>query len=192
MYSLHLKYLDHLHELDSTVLSHTVIALTHINELREEYEKQNINSQTTFIQFFEDLLQKWRKRIKVELQNYTSIEDDIASIIANIPVIPVGNVEVSIDFSNDENPTPDTQFHWLSELLIHSMQATKPEGLPTLIKANKRRIQELPDEYHKVDKPRELITKAQCSMFSKIGLRDRSHQGEAIGFMLGVNDEQKW
>ena len=188
VYSHHLKYLDRLREVDSTILSHTVIALTHINELREEIREQNINLQTTFKQFFVEELQKWIKHIKMILQKYTNSEDSIA----NLPIIPVGDVEVKVDFSDDENPTPDTQFHWLSELLVHAMPATEPEGLPTLIKTNKRRLEEQPDEYIKVDQTQELIVKAQCTMFSKIGLRDRSHQGEAIGLMLGMNDEQEW
>lgn len=189
VFSEHAKYLERLCEIDSTILSNTVIALTHANELRTEFKKQNAQLQTSFQQFFTNETNKWIKHIKMILVEYIHNENNIA----DVPVIPVGNAEASIDlFSEDENCSPDTQYYWLSSLLLHAMPATKPEGLPTLIKANRKRIGERLEEYPDIDKTRALLVDAQCSMFSKIGLRERSHQGEAIGLMLGVNDEQKW
>ena len=147
------------------------------------------SSQPSFHQHFTDKLHEWKQEIKKQLTEDIGIADKIAE---KIPIIPVGNVEPSIDLSDDEYPTPNTHYHWLSELLLRSLAVTEVEGLPSLIKANKKRIRECPNEYHDIDAAHRLVTKAQCSMFSEIGFRKEKDIGEAIGLILGTNEELDW
>ena len=189
VYSPHIKYLERLCEEVDDILSNTVIVLSHANEMRAEKRKRNDLSQTSFQQFFKNELAEWRKQIKTVLTKYHNID---GGIVDKIPVLPVGNVDPSIDLSDNEQPSPATQYHWLSEFLLLAMPATKPEGLPTLIKTNKKRVEKQPNEYHDRDRACELIIEAQCSMFSSVGLRDKKHPGKAIGHILGVNEIQDW
>ena len=69
------------------------------------------------------------------------------------------------------------------------MSATKPEGLPALIRINRRQVQQQPNKYPDIDTVHELITEAQCSMFSKIGLKEKKDPGEIIGVIMGMNDK---
>ena len=183
VYSPHVKYLERLCEIDTDVLSNTVIVLTHANEMRAEMRKQNV--QTRFQHFFTAELDAWKEQIKLVLTKYTHIEEAIAD---NIPVLPVGDINPSIDLSDNERPSPATQYHWLSELLLHVMPATKPEGLPTLIKTNEKRLKDHPNEYSDQENAKKLIIDGKCAMFSQVGLKDKKHPGEAIGLILGVSD----
>ena len=189
VYSPHLKFLERLFETDKNILFNMVIALTHANEMRAEMRRSNDLSLISFQQFFSDELEGWKKQIKQALSKYIQIDDKIAE---KVPVIPVGNLEPSINLSISERPSPATQYHWLSELLLHAMLVIKPEGLPTLIETNRKRIQNQPNEYSVCDRAHELIFEARCSMFQKIGLRDKKHPGEALGLIHGINDEHTW
>ena len=40
-----------------------------------------------------------------------------------------------------------------------------------------------------LENTRELITEAQCSMFSQIGLQEKKEAGEAVGLILGVREK---
>ena len=124
VYSPHVKYLERLCEIVNGILSNTVIALTHSNEMRAEMERRNDLSETSFQQFFKEELEGWRKQIKLVLTKYIHIEEDIAE---KFPVLPVGDINPSIDLSDNGRPSPDKQYHWLSKLLLHSMPATKPK-----------------------------------------------------------------
>ena len=187
--SSHAKYLQRLCNEDRNILSNTVIALTHANEMCAAMEGQEKQPQTTFQQYFGDEVKEWKAKIMSVLAGCTvSNHCDVDKV----PIIPAGNVKPSIDLSENRQPSPATQCHWRSELLLYAMQATKPEGVPTLIRINERRIQKLPNEYcdlNQIHKP--LIVEARCSMFSKVGLRDKKKIGEAIGLIHGVNDKQK-
>ena len=180
--SLYIKCLRRLCEIDENIMSNTVIALTHANEMRTEMR-------TGFRQYFFEQVDEWKRKIRTTLPNETHIEEAIAD---NIPVLPVGDINPSIDLSDNERPSPATQYHWLSELLLHAMPVTKPEGLPTLININRNRIDEEPNEFENLDRARELIIEARISMFSSKGLKDKQHPGEAIGLILGENDTPEW
>lgn len=164
-----------------------VIALTHANEMQAEMHKSNDSSSKSLQQFFSDELEGWKKQVKHALSKYVQLDDKIAE---KVPVIPVGNVKPSINLSIGEKPSVVTQYHWLSELLLQAMPVIKPEGLPTLIKTNRNRFEEQPNKYIDRNRAPEAIFEAQCSMFQRIGLRDKKHPGEAIGLILGINDKQ--
>ena len=185
--SLYIECLKCLCERDEKFLSNTVIALTHANQMRAKKRGENV--QTSFPQFFNEQLIKWKNQIKEKLPTETHIEKAVAE---KVPVIPVGNVNPSIDLSDNEQPSPTTQYHWLSELLLHAMPVIKLEGLPTLIKINRERIDKQPNEYQNQDRARELIADAQISMFSSIGNKQNQHPGEAIGLIFGENDTPEW
>ncbi len=183
VYSPHVKYLERLCEVNDKIPCNTVIALTHANEMRAEMNKRNDLSQTSLHQFFSDELESWKQQITTVFEKYIHIDNEITE---KVPVIPVGNLEPVIDLSDDENPTAATQYHWVSEIFLHAMPATKAQGLPALIEANHQRISSSTWPYP--DNVRELITKAKCSMFSRAGLQDKKQPGEAIGMILGVKE----
>ncbi len=183
VYSPHVKYLERLCEVNDKIPCNTVIALTHANEMRAEMNKRNDLSQTSLHQFFHDELESWKLQISTVFEKYIHIDNEITK---KIPVVPVGNLEPVIDLSDDENPTPATQYHWLSEMLLHAMPATKAEGLSALIEANQQRISSGLCRYP--DNAPELIVEAKCLMFSKAGLQDKKQPGEAIGMILGVKE----
>ena len=182
-------YLQRLCALDKNILSHTVIALTHANEMQRVVEGKNEQPQISFRQFFNDEVEAWKTQIKSVLRGCNQSDD---FDINGVPIIPVGASELSIDLSDNDPSTPATQYYWLSQFLINAMSATKPEGLPALIRINKRQVQQQPNEYPDIDTVRELITEAQCSMFSKIGLKEKKDPGEIIGVIMGMNDQQNW
>ncbi len=179
VHSPHVKYLERLCEVNDKIPCNTVIALTHANEMRAEMNERNDLSQTSFHQFFRNELESWKHQIAMVFEKYIHIDNEITE---KIPVIPVGNLEPVIDLSDNETPTPATQYHWLSELILHAMPATKVEGLPALIEANQQRISSRLCRYP--DNARKLIIKAKCLMFSKAGLQDKEQPGEAIGMIL--------
>ena len=182
-------YLQRLCTLDKNTLSHTVIALTHANEMRRVMEGQNEQPQVSFQQFFNDEVEAWKTQIKSVLRGCNQSND---CDINEVPIIPVGASEPSIDLSDNDPPTPATQYYWLSQFLLHAMSASKLEGLPALIRISRRQTQQQPNEYSDLDLAQKLITEAQCSMFSKIGLKEKKDPGEIIGVIMGMNDEQNW
>ena len=182
-------YLQRLRTLDKNTLSHTVIALTHANEMRCVMEGQNEQPQISFRQFFNDEVEAWKTQIKSVLRGCNQSDN---CDFSKTPVIPVGASEPSIDLSDNDPPTPATQYYWLSQFLLHAMSATKPEGLPALIRINKRQAQQQLNEYSDLDLAQKLITEAQCSMFSKIGLKEKKDPGEIIGVIMGMNNDQNW
>ncbi len=183
VYSPHIRYLEQLCGVNEKIPCNIVIALTHANEMRAEMNKRNDLPQTSLHQFFMEEFESWKLQISTVFENYIHIDNELTE---KIPVIPVGSLEPVIDLSDDEYLTPaiNWQYHWLSEMLLHAMSATKAEGLPALIEANQQRISS--KRCHYPDNAPELIVEAKCSMFSKAGLQDKKQTGEAIGMILGV------
>ena len=204
------NYFVHLHDHDREIFSNLVIALTFADKLRDSYDN-GPSQREQFQKYFENEVAGWRLQINTELQEHFR-----AGGVADIPDIPVIPVSVSdlenneINLSDNEASDPAKHYHWLSKLLVEAMPVTKPEGLPTLIKTIKKRFREKhpdiqiesideqlkePDAHQpqvnvtELENTRELITEAQCSMFSQIGLRDKKQAGEAVGLILGVREK---
>ena len=138
IYSPHIEALKRLTEEEPDILFNTVIALTHANEVGDNYTPSPDRSKK---EFFNSELVRCRQKIGTELNKYIRLTEDEA---AKVPIIPVGNIEPSIDLSK---PEQHHYYYWLSKVLLHAMSVTKPDGLPALIKYNRRRINDCPDEY---------------------------------------------
>ena len=187
--SANATYLQRLCTLDKNVLLHTVIALTHANEMRRVVKGQSNQPRKSFQQFFHDEHEAWKTHIKSVLRGYSHSDD---CDINRVPIIPVGASDHPISLSDNKASTQATHYYWLTQFLLHALSAAKPEGLPTLIRINRRQAQQQQNEFNDINKAHELITDAQCSMFSKIGLKEKKDPGEIIGVILGMKNEQKW
>ena len=187
-YSKHAEFLQSLcFKLEGTsILSHIIIVLTRANELHAEKIRRNV-SQMSLQEFFWMEVEELTRQIRSFLKQSIKADD---SLVDKVIIIPVGKIEPTIDLSDKAHSSPVTQYHWLAELLLHALPFTKPGGLPTLIKTNQKRIMKRPNEYQDQNRVHELLIKARCSMFSSIGLKDKKHLGEAIGLVLGVNEEK--
>ena len=159
-----------LSEKDESIFCNTMIALTHANEIQPQDYKNE--------------LEHWKNDIRKVLEDHLYLDK---TVVASLPIIPVGNKEPIIQLPDGE------QYHWRSELFLHAMPFTKPGGLPTLLTLNNKQITEQPREFENLENAKELVIEARCNMFSKIGLSEyEPYCGEAIGLILGENDQQNW
>ena len=184
--SAHACFLRHLCEMRESIISSMVIVLTHANKIQDVKTSRNECSQTNLQQFFKNELEQWKRNIRELLTRKIHFRQEEAE---KVPIIPVGNDELTIDLSDNVQSTPETQYHWLSELLLHALPATKENGLPTLITINQKRMKERSNEYVDYDKAMKLVIEAKCSLLSNVGLRLKEHPGNAIGMILGLNTE---
>lgn len=188
VFSTYASILNQINVIDSSIFSNMVFALTRANEMRAEMARQN---KTDFPKFFKDTLQGWKDQITEMFREAFEFDEEKAK---KIPIIPVGDngaTFISLSTNADEQPEPGNVHHWLTELFLRALPVTKPNGQPTLITWNKRRVESHPNEYINIDEANKLILEAQCDMFSKMGLYNyEPFHGEAIGLILGENEQQ--
>ena len=89
IHSPHMKYLDRLFEINKSIFSNIIIALTHANTLQENYKG------TDFLRFFKNEISSWKEHINSALKVH--INPDIS-----VPVIPIGNCQ------EDDSQTTDS------------------------------------------------------------------------------------
>ena len=105
VHSPHAHSLITLSNIDMSIFSHMVIALT---------KAHNVSDQTDF----KAELEQWKTDIRELLKESIELTEEV---IQKIPILPVGDETGALEIPATERQNPPERYYWLTELLLHAL-----------------------------------------------------------------------